>query len=217
MYGLPEVTSGPVDVTTRLSHDVQFTCKFRGPTQDGVSLVVWLKDDFYEIKSSPHYNISLTVSPVENDTNHFVSTLDILSVSDDDEGKYTCYCYYNTTLVTSTKHQYVTSNLKSANLHIESDNNSKQSSLLYVSITTGTAVFILAITIWVIGVILYLRYRRRPQLVNLREVECSDDEKQSFDEKQFLIPKMRKGMVRSHVQLFNFKTFKYVLVKVTNA
>ena len=43
--------------------------------------------------------------------------------------KNTCYGYYNTTLVTSTKHQYVTSNL---NFHSENDNASKYSSLLHL-------------------------------------------------------------------------------------
>ena len=70
----------------------------------------WEEVEFYEIKSSPHYNVSLTVNPVENDTNHFVSTLDILSVS---EGEYTCYCYYNTL-----DYQYVTSNVLFLNTYL---------------------------------------------------------------------------------------------------
>ena len=195
VYDLPKVTVGPKDVTAKLSQSVQFACEFKAPTRTDVSIVVWLKDDFYEVKSSSHYNItvhlSVTVSAMgAQDNDHFVSTLNILNISDEDEGKYTCYCYYNTSLVTSTKHQYITSNLKSAKLSIpnDDDNNNEESSTaipLYASITAGTVVFISTFVIWIIGVIIFLRYRRRPQLVNLREdcYESSDDEKQPLLEK----------------------------------
>ena len=194
VYDLPKVTTGPKDVTAKPSQSVQFTCEFKAPTLTGVSIVVWLKDDFYEIKPSSHYNISVHYPVMINaigdqDDDHFVSTLTILSITDDDEGKYTCYCYYNTTLVTSTKHQYITSNLESANLKMASDNNNnKESSTaipLYASITAGTAVFISTIIIWIIGVTIFLRYRRRPRLVNLQEdcYESNDDEKQPLIEK----------------------------------
>ena len=194
VYDLPKVTIGPEDVTAKLSQSVYFACEFKAPTRADVSIVVWLKDDFYEIKSSSHYNItvhpSMAISAMgAQDNDHFVSTLNILNISDEDEGKYTCYCYYNTSLVTSTKHQYITSNLKSAKLSIPNDdNNNEESSTaipLYASITAGTAVFISTVVIWIIGVIIFLRYRRRPQLVNLREdcYESSDDEKQPLLEK----------------------------------
>lgn len=70
----------------------------------------WKKKLNFMRSNHPHYNVSLTVNPVENDTSHFVSTLDILSVS---EGKYTCYCYYN-----SLDYQYVTSNVLFLNTYL---------------------------------------------------------------------------------------------------
>lgn len=199
VYDFPKVTAGPKDVTAKLSQSVQFTCEFKAPTRADVSIVVWLKDDFYEIKSSSNYNITvhppITISAIEEPGNdHFVSTLSILSVSDEDEGKYTCYCYYNTSLVTSTKHQYITSNLESAKLSIPSnDDNNEESSTaipLYASITAATAVFISTVVIWIIGVIIYLRYRKRPQLVNLQE-DCYES---TEDEKQFLLEKNKQGI-----------------------
>ena len=192
------MTTGPEDVTAKASQNVQFTCEFKAPTRAGVSIVVWLKDDFAVIHSSSHYKISvnssMTVGPVGENIDHFISTLSILSVNDEDEGKYTCYCYYNTTMVTSTKHQYVRSNLESASLHIESNDDKKSLSdvQLYASISAGTAVFVLVLTIWIIGVSIYLRYRRRPQLVNLRE-NCYDSD--DYDEKRSLLDKTTQGKI----------------------
>ena len=187
VYALPEVTTGPEDVTPKTSQNVRFTCEFKAPTQAGVSIVVWLKDDFAVIHSSSHYKIS--VNTIGENTDHFISTLSILSVTDEDEGKYTCYCYYNTTMVISTKHQYVRSGLASANLHIKKSSSDVQ---LYASISAGTAVFVSVLTIWIIGVSFFLRYRKRPQLVNLRE-NCyeSDD----YDEKRSLIDKAAQGKI----------------------
>ena len=189
IYALPEVTDGPEDVTAKTSQDVQFTCEFKAPTQAGVSIVVWLKDDFAVIHSSSHYNISIVVG---KKSDHFMtSTLSILSITDKDEGKYTCYCYYNTTIVLSTKHQYVRSSLVSANLHVNSEK-SFSDVQLYASITAGTVVFVSVLTIWIIGVSFYLRYRRRPQLVNLQENYYDSDD---HDEKQFLKDKTTQSKI----------------------
>ena len=54
VYDLPKVTTGPKDVTAKSSQTVQFTCEFKAPTLTGVSIVEWLKDIFYESKSSSH-------------------------------------------------------------------------------------------------------------------------------------------------------------------
>lgn len=189
IYDLPEVTSGPEDVEAKTSQDVKFTCEFKAPTQADVSIVVWLKDDFAVIRSSSHYNISTTVDPVGENSDHFISMLRIFSITDKDEGKYTCYCYYNTTIVLSTKSHYVRSSLASANLQIKSEESDVQ---LYASIAAGTIVFVSVLTIWIIGVSFYLRYHRRPQLVNLRE-NCYDSD--DHDEKKLLIDKATQGKI----------------------
>jgi len=114
VYSIPEVINGPTDVSTKATQNVQFKCEFKAPTLAGVSIVVWLKDDFSVIQSSSHYSISVNpsvaVGAVGENTDRFISTLSIFSVTSEDTGKYSCYCYYNTTMVTSTKNQYVTSN-----------------------------------------------------------------------------------------------------------
>ena len=192
IYAPPEVTNGPEDVTAKTSQNVQFTCKFKAPTLTGVSIVVWLKDDFAVIHLSSHYKISRIA--VGENRDQFISTLNILSVTDKDEGKYTCYCYYNTSMVLSTKNKYVRSSLASANLQIKDDSDKKSSSeiQLYASICAGTVVLVSVVTIWIIGVSFYLRYRRRPQLVNLQENYYDSDD---LDEKQSLIDKETQGKI----------------------
>ena len=195
VYNRPKLTTGPEDVSAKISQDVRFTCEFEASTQPGVSIVVWLKDDFAVLHSSSHYTISntpVTGSSINENTDHFISTLSISSVTDDDEGKYSCYCYYNKTIVTSTKQEYIRSTPKSANLNINSDNNKSWSNVkLYASISAGTAVFVSVITIWIIGVSFYLRYRRRPRLVDLNE-DCYDS---TDNEKQPLLDKSKYEVI----------------------
>ena len=201
VYTYPEVIEGPADVSAKATQNVQFKCEFEAPTATGVSIVVWLKDDFAVIQSSSHYNISMNPSVTDDgvgeNTDHFISTLSILGVTNKDAGKYSCYCYYNTTMVTSTKSQYVISNVKSANLQIKSDDNKKSLSYtqLYAAVSAGTVVFIVLMTVWIISAIVYLRYRKRPQLVNLQEGYYDGDE---YDEKQSLIQAAQGRMMDAH-------------------
>ena len=75
-------------------------------------MVVWLKDNL-PVKNTQHYNIITTTNPGEDDL--IVSNLNINTITSEDEGTYTCYCYYNRTMVTSNK--YVVSNEVFTTLH----------------------------------------------------------------------------------------------------
>lgn len=114
MFNRPKVIKGPKNVRTSTGETVNFTCNIEAPKNHGVSIIVWLKNDF-EVTQSSKNTITTIVDPTTR--NLLTTTLTISSVTDEDNGKYTCYCYYNRSMVTSA--QYVTSNQKSANLHVK--------------------------------------------------------------------------------------------------
>ena len=93
---------------------MNLTCAIKAPTKDRVSIVVWLKNDF-EVTQSSHSTITTVADPTTK--NLLLTTLTIFSVTSEDNGKYSCYCYYNRSMVSSA--QYVTSTQKSANLHVK--------------------------------------------------------------------------------------------------
>ena len=64
---------------------------------EGATVVVWLKD---------HSEISgydNETKPAPGKDNEIISILNIEEISHKDQGRYTCYCYYNKSLVTSDK------------------------------------------------------------------------------------------------------------------
>ena len=64
---------------------------------EGATIVVWLKD---QIEITGYDN---ETKPVEGEDNELISILRIKHFSHDDQGDYTCYCYYNKSIVTSHK------------------------------------------------------------------------------------------------------------------
>ena len=64
---------------------------------EGATIVVWLKD------SAELINYDNDTKPVPGRDNEVISILHIENFSLEDQGNYTCYCYYNKTLVTSDK------------------------------------------------------------------------------------------------------------------
>ena len=78
---------------------------------EGATIVVWLKD---KIEITGHDN---ETKPVKGVDNELMSILNIKHFSHDDQGDYTCYCYYNKSIVTS--HNIVTSD--QATLHVYTD------------------------------------------------------------------------------------------------
>jgi len=114
VFERPKVTKAPKNVKASTGETVNFTCAIRTPTKAGITIIVWLKNDF-EVTQSSHTTIT-TIT--DSTTKNLLTTiLTISSVTSEDNGKYTCYCYYNRSMVTSAK--YVTSNQKSASLHVK--------------------------------------------------------------------------------------------------
>lgn len=85
---------------------------------EGITTVVWSKSNL-TIKNQDHYEIKS--GPVHGKDNEIKSTLTIYNFTSDDQGTYTCYCYYNSTLITSrSKHDIpVTSGSKSTTLRVD--------------------------------------------------------------------------------------------------
>lgn len=102
MFDIPEIIgNSSTNVPTELNGTVALRCKFRTATHNGVTIVVWLKDGLHKINSTEHYTITTTTNPGVVDL--IISELKINIVTTDDQGAYSCYCYYNTSLVTSSK------------------------------------------------------------------------------------------------------------------
>jgi len=83
-------------IYAELNDSTFLQCRVQAPI--GVTIIVWLKDDI-PVKNTEHYTIITTTNPPRD--NYIVSNLYINSVTKKDEGIYACYCYYNTTMVTS--------------------------------------------------------------------------------------------------------------------
>ena len=115
MLDIPRVVAGPKNhIKAKLNDTIPLQCQFRAAVE--VTIVVWLKDNL-PVKNTQHYNIITTTNPGVKDL--IVSNLNIHTITSEDEGTYVCYCYYNRTMVTSSK--YVVSNEMSATLHVEKD------------------------------------------------------------------------------------------------
>ena len=84
----------------KLNETVTFQCKIQAPTMDGVTIVVWLKNN-WPIQDTEHYKINTTTNPGVEDL--IISDLSINAFTGHDQGIYTCYCYYNRTMVTTSK------------------------------------------------------------------------------------------------------------------
>ena len=99
MFDLPKVIAGSNNhINTKLNDTISLQCQFRAPFE--VTIVVWLKDNL-PVKNTQHYNIITTTNPGVDD--FIVSNLNINTITSEDEGTYTCYCYYNKTMVTTSK------------------------------------------------------------------------------------------------------------------
>ena len=80
---------------------------------DGATIVVWLKDQ------SVIRGYDNEIRPVEGEDNVIISILHIKKFTHKDQGEYTCYCYYNRSIVTSDKP--VTSDQATINVHTDCD------------------------------------------------------------------------------------------------
>ena len=71
-------------------------CQFNASTMKDITFVVWMKGDV-AINSSDHYKIRTFTKPTIDDL--IISELTINNIIASDQGKYSCYCYYNKELV----------------------------------------------------------------------------------------------------------------------
>ena len=85
------------DICTTINSSESLHCLFNATTMEGVTIVVWSKD-----KSEISGYDNKTV-PVSGENNEVLSKLNIKNISHKDEGTYTCYCKYNSSIVTSDK------------------------------------------------------------------------------------------------------------------
>lgn len=83
---------------------------------EGVTIVVWLKDGSM-IQNQDHYDIKS--GPVYGKDNEIKSTLTVNNFTDEDQGTYTCYCYYNSSMVVSKSDIPITSDTKSITLQTD--------------------------------------------------------------------------------------------------
>ena len=84
-------------ICTTINDSVSLHCLFNTATMEGATIVVWLKDNS---NISGYEN---ETRPVEGEDNKLISILQIRSVTHEALGTYTCYCYYNKSMVTSDK------------------------------------------------------------------------------------------------------------------
>ena len=109
---IPILLRGPINLNDDQSK-IMLWCQFNASTIPGVTVVVW-KRNFIQLLNSSLYQITQDSSLTVED--QVISTLTINS-SNDYYGIYTCYCYYNSSLVTSSKP--ITSNGHSLTLQSE--------------------------------------------------------------------------------------------------
>ena len=101
MFNTPKVISSDSEVCVAENDSVSLHCTFNAATTDGTTVVVWLKDNS---NISGYEN---DTGPVQGKNNELISILYIRNFTHEDQGAYTCYCYYNKSVVTS--HEVVTS------------------------------------------------------------------------------------------------------------
>ena len=109
---MPKINStSDNEVCYTINDTASLHCTFNAATMEGATIVVWLKG------RSEITGYDNDTRPAPGEDNVVVSTIYIKSFSRDDQGDYTCYCYYNKSIVTSDK--TVTSDR--ATLHVSTD------------------------------------------------------------------------------------------------
>jgi len=115
VFDVPSVVkSSDSSITAHINDSKALQCQFNAPTLQGVTIVVWMKGDM-SIVSSEHYTIVTSSKPGHDSL--LVSQLTINSITSADQGRYSCYCYYNTSLVKSSKQ--ITSNEKTFRVYLK--------------------------------------------------------------------------------------------------
>ena len=89
------INSSDSEVCVPINDSVKIYCTFSASTMDGATIVVWLKD---HLVISGYDN---ETRPVRGEDNIIISILNIKNFTHEDRREYTCYCYYNQSIVTS--------------------------------------------------------------------------------------------------------------------
>ena len=98
MLNTPKIIDNSNNKICKTVNDsVSLYCLFNTDTMKGATIVVWLKDH----SELTDYNND--TRRVQGEDDKLISVLKIRRVSDDDQGIYNCYCYYNRSIVTSDK------------------------------------------------------------------------------------------------------------------
>ena len=108
---LPRIIDGPIELQGHRPRMLQ--CLFNASTLQGVTVVVWKRNNV-KLHNSSHYIITQNYNPELEDLVTSALTIN----SSDYHGTYSCYCYYNSSLVKSTK--LITSNEASITLKSKS-------------------------------------------------------------------------------------------------
>ena len=98
MLTIPKIiSSSSNEVCATVNDSVSLHCTFNTATMEGVTIVVWLKDQ------SEITGYDNETRPVQGEDDVLVSILNMKKFRLKDQGEYTCYCYYNQSMVTSDK------------------------------------------------------------------------------------------------------------------
>ena len=114
VLNVPRIIDGPIELQDHRPRMLR--CQFNASTLQGVTVAVW-KENNMELHNSSDYIITQNSNPELEDL--VISTLTINS--SDYYGTYSCYCYYNSSLVKSSKP--ITSNEESITLKSKSHYN----------------------------------------------------------------------------------------------
>ena len=90
------INSSDSEVCASVNDSVKIYCTFNASTKDGATIVVWLKDH------SVISGCDNETGPVQGVNNVIISILNLKNLTHH-QGKYTCYCYYNQSIVMSNK------------------------------------------------------------------------------------------------------------------
>ena len=120
---------GP-DSKTLQKHDrVKFTCEFVASSLDYLTQAAWLRNN--DPNDIPTKAIYLNQTMPGNNT-HFVYSLILPDITRSDEGSYSCYSYYNKTILEKSMKIYhaVESDHMSADLRVKGNNTATYCPLL---------------------------------------------------------------------------------------
>ena len=89
----PLITVGLQDTEVRRNTSVQLECQFKAVTIERFTYIGWMKDKTPINIHLPKYQFSQGTVP--STSHRMISKLRIFEFSDEDEGKYSCFCKYS--------------------------------------------------------------------------------------------------------------------------